>query len=244
MKRQRDRVDGTRDQLGARAGRLQCRGEGVAGRALAVDADRQSGGLAQARHQLRGAVGLQRACRIVQEDPRGAQVRQLARLLHQRTGLTGAARAVDEARLELAARLGDRVCGLPEVRDVVERVVQPEDIDPVRGRGRDEAANEVVVDRTRADEEATAQRQAERGLHARFQRPDALPRALDTAPHGALEAPAAGHLEVGEACAVEDFRDAQLLCRRQPPCQGLLPEEPDGRVGEARHAGSLAPVQR
>src|SRR6059036_2523576 len=78
-------------------------------------------------------LGAARVLLHVQQHPRRAQVRQLARLLHQRTGLTRAARAVDEARLELAAGLGNRVRGLAEVRDVVEWIVQPEDIDPVGG---------------------------------------------------------------------------------------------------------------
>ena len=164
MQRQRDRIDGARDQLGAGSCRLERRRERVAGRALAVDADREVRRLAQARHELACAMRLQRAGRVVQENARRAEVRQLARLLHQGIGLARSARAVDEPRLELAARLGDGVGRLAQVRDVVERVVQPEDVDAVRGGGRDEAADEVVVDRARADEEAAAQRQTERRL--------------------------------------------------------------------------------
>jgi hypothetical protein len=52
--------------------------------------------------------------------------------------------------------------------------VKAEDVDAVRGGGRDEAADEVVVDRTRADEEATAQREAERRLDAALSRISAM----------------------------------------------------------------------
>src|SRR5205814_445206 len=180
-------------------------------RALAVDPDRQLGRFAQTGHELAGPVGLQRPGRVVEQDARRPEARQLARLLHQRIGLIRPSRAVDEAGLELAAGLRHRVSRLTQVRDVVERVVQAEDVDAVRSRRRDETPDEVVVHRTRADEEAAAQREPERRLDARLQRANALPRALDAAADRALEAPAAGHLEVREAGFVENLGNAQLL---------------------------------
>jgi hypothetical protein len=179
----------------------------------------------------------------VEEDARRSEARQLPGLLQQQLRLAGPARAVDESRFELAARLRDRIRSLAQVRDVVERIVQAEDVDAVgRGRG-DEAADEVVVDRTRAHQEAAAQREPERRPHARLQRADSLPRALDPASDGTLEAASARDFEVGEAGLVEDLGDAQLLGRRQAPRERLLPEQPDRRVREAGHAGSLAPVR-
>src|SRR5439155_10724643 len=115
----------------------------------------------------------------------------------------------------LRARVGDRRGGLAQIRDVVERIVETEDVDPVCGGGRDEAADEVVVGRPRADEEAAAQREPERRLRAGLQGADALPRALDPAPDGAVEAASARDLEVREARPVQDLGDAKLVCGRQ-----------------------------
>ena len=83
--------------------------------------------------------------------------------------------------------------------------MQAEDLDAALGRARDEAAGEVAADRARADEEAAAERQRERCLGAGLQRPDALPGALDPAAHGAVEDPAAGDLQVGEARSIEEL---------------------------------------
>src|SRR5712691_6298517 len=101
MQGERDRIYGARNQLGACACRLERCGERVSGGSLAVDADRETGRLAQAGHQLARAMWLQRARGIVEEHACSTEVRQLPRLLHQRVGLAGSARAVDEAGLEL-----------------------------------------------------------------------------------------------------------------------------------------------
>jgi hypothetical protein len=76
-------------------------------------------------------MGLQRSGRVVQENARRAEVRQLARLLHQRIRLA-VRPGCRRARLELAAGRRDRVGRLAQVRDVVERIVQAEDVDAVR----------------------------------------------------------------------------------------------------------------
>jgi hypothetical protein len=83
----------------------------------------------------------------VEEDPCRAQVRKLLRLLDERAGLSGRARAVDETGVELALRLGDRLAGLAKVRDVVERVVETEDADPVFCRRHHEPPDEIDADR-------------------------------------------------------------------------------------------------
>ena len=139
---------------------------------------------------------LQGAGRIVQEHAHRAEIRQLCGLLHEGIGLAGPARAVDEAGLELAAGPRDRVRRLPQVRDVVERVVQAEDVDAVLGGTGDESPDEVVVDRARADEEAPPEREAQGRLHVRPESADPLPRALHAAPDRAVETPAARDLEV------------------------------------------------
>src|SRR5262249_57810425 len=97
----------------AGASRLERRGERVAAGALAVDPDGKLGRLAQPGHELAGSMRLERAGRIVQEDARRAETRQLARLLHQRIGLARAAGAVDEPPLELAAPLHHPLASLP-----------------------------------------------------------------------------------------------------------------------------------
>ena len=178
---------------------------------------------------------LQRSRWVVQQYTRCPEVRQLARLLHQRIRLAGAPRAIDEARLELAACRRDCVRGLTEVRYVVERIVQPEDVDAVRRGGCNEAADEVVVDGARTDEQTPAQSQPERGLQVRLQRTNAFPRALDSTPYCTVEAAAAGDFQVREARAVEDLRDAQLLRGWDAACERLLSEQAHSRVGERRH---------
>ena len=160
---------------------------------------------------------------------------QLPRLLDERVGLTRASRAVHEPRVERAARARDRRARLAEVRDVVERIVEAEDVDPVLGCARDEAADDVAADRPRADEEAAAERDAERRRDAPLDRADALPRALHAAAYRGVEDAAARDLEAREPAPVEDLRHAEHLGRRQLAGERLLREQPDRRVDELGH---------
>src|SRR2546425_1015301 len=80
-----------------------------------------------------------------------------------------------------------RLCRLTEVRHIVERVVEAEHVYAVCGSRGDESPDEVVVDGTRADEEAAPEREAERRLHMRLQGPDPLPGALHAAANGTVE---------------------------------------------------------
>src|SRR6202008_4768716 len=104
-----------------------------------------------------------------------------------------------EAGLEVPVRRDDRLGGLAQVGDVVERVVEPEHVDAVGGGGGHEATGEGGVDGPRADEEAAAERETERRLDARLERADPFPRALDAALDGGVEAAAARDLEIREA---------------------------------------------
>ena len=105
---------------------------------------------------------------------------------------------------------------------------------PLSAARGDEAAHEVDAERPRADEEAAAERERERRLRARLERPDALPRALDAAPDGAVEDAAAGDLEVGEARRVEDLGDSgssghppgRRPAQQAMSCHELAPSEP------------------
>ena len=171
----------------------------------------------------------------MQQHAHRAELGQPLRALDQRVDLARRPGAVDEARLEVALGRDDRLGRLAEVRHVVQRVVQAEDVDAVLGGGRDEPAREVGVDRARADEEAAAEREPERRLRARLQRADPLPRALEAALDRRVEAAAARDLEVREAGAVEDPGELELGGHRHGARERLLPEQADGRVGEGRH---------
>ena len=89
----------------------------------------------------------QRVGRVVDDDAGGAELGQLLRALDERVDLPLAPGAVDEAGVELLARRDDRLTGLEQVRDVVERVVEPEDVDAVLGSARDEPPHDVGRDR-------------------------------------------------------------------------------------------------
>jgi hypothetical protein len=166
----------------------------------------------------------------MEEDAHRAELGQHPRALDQRLDLAGAPGAVDEPGLEVAVGGDDRLRGLAQVGDVVERVVEAEDVDPVLRRRCDEAAREVGVDGTRADEEAATQREPERRLDARLQRADPLPRALDATLDGRVEAPAARDLEVRKAGLVEDLGEPELLRRRHPSRKRLLAEQANSRI--------------
>ena len=196
--RQRDRIDRGRDHVGARARAFDRGGERVATRALRVEADRQRRDLAQLVHELAGPVRLQQRRRVVEEDPRGTQLRQPLRRVDER--LVTAA-AVEQPGLELLARADDRLGGLTQVVDVVQRIVEAEDVDPALGGAGDEPPGEVAADGTRADEKPPAQGERQRRRRSRLQRADALPRALDASPDRVVEDAAARDLEVREARA-------------------------------------------
>ena len=179
----------------------------------------------------------QRVGRVVEDHPRRAELRNLLRPLDESVDLSGAARAVDEADVELLAGPDDRLAGFLQVRDVVQRVVQSEDVDAVLGRAGDEAPHDVLGDGLGADEEAAAQRQAERRRRARIDRANALPRALDGAPDAGVEDAAARDLEVREARPVEDLRDPQDLAGRHLARERLLRQQANRGVDEFRHLG-------
>ena len=183
---------------------------------------------------------LQDGGRVVEQDARGAELRQALRRVDQR--LVPAA-AVEQARLELGAGVDDRLGRLAQVVDVVQRVVQAEDLDAALGGARDEPAREVAADRARADEEPAAQRQRERRRRARLERPDALPGALDAAPDRVVEHAAARDLEVREAGPVEELGEAQQIRRRHQRRQAA-PDESTRIVVSTRRGMALGPYLR
>src|SRR2546423_15153045 len=108
-------------------------------------------------------MGLERPGRVVQDDARGTEVGQLPRVLHELVRLARLARTVDEPGVELAARGLDRLGPLAEVLDVVQRVVQPDDVDPVLGRGSHEAADGPAADPAGALAAAPPERPSDAG---------------------------------------------------------------------------------
>ena len=192
----RHRVDRGRDEVGADARGDDRVDETGARGALDVEADGQPGRLADACDQLLRDVRQEGVGRVVDDDPGGAELRDLLRLLDEQVDLAAPASAVDEAGVERLPRGDDRVARRLEVRDVVERVVKAEDVDAVLGGTANEARDDVGRHGPRADEEAAAKRDPERRRRARIDRPDPLPRALDAAADGRIERAAARHLEM------------------------------------------------
>ena len=239
MERERERVDGARDHVGAGAGGFERVGERGAAGSLAVEPDREPGRLLDAADQLAGLVRLESATRIVDERARRFDLRQLARLLDELVDRALVSGAVDEAGVELLAGRHDRFARLVQVGDVVERVVQAEDVDPVLGGRGDETADEVGADGARADEETAAERQPEWRRRPRLQRPDPLPGALDAAADGRVEDAAARDLEQREAGTIEHLRDPQQLPGRDLPGERLLREQANSRIDKPRHVRSL-----
>ena len=236
MQSERQRVDGGRHKVGAEACRDQRVGEPGSRSALDVEPDRQTARFGQPANELLGHMRRQRARWIVDDDARRAELGQSARLLDESLDAAVAPWAVDETCVELATGGDDRLTGLAQVRDVVQRIVQAEDIDPVRRRRCDEAAHDIGAHRLRADEEAAAQSDPERRRRARVNRTDPLPRALHPAPHGRIEHAAAGDFEARKPCKVEDRGDPQHLAGRHLAGEWLLREQPNRRVHKLRHS--------
>ena len=175
---------------------------------------------------------LELACPIVQKHPRGAQLGEACCRRKERVVLLA---PVEQAAVELATGLADRVGGDPQVVDVVQWIVQPEHIDPARGRTLDEPAHELVRHRPGADEEPAANSKGERRLHARLDCADPLPWALDAPPDAGVEHAAARDLEIGEARLVENLGETEQLRSRHRSGERLLREHADRGVDELRH---------
>ncbi len=235
VQRQRKRIHGRGHEIRPRLDGRERRRETYPRRALDVEPDRKLARLPDPRHELLGLVRDERARRVVHDHAGRTELGELARLLDDRVRLAGAARAVDEARVERAARARDRRARLAEVRHVVQRIVEPEDVDPVLGSAGDETADDVTRHRPRADEEASAERDPERRRHARLDRANPLPRALDPTPNRGIEDAAARDLEAREPGLVESLGHAQDFRRRDAARKRLLRQQSDRRIDQPRH---------
>jgi hypothetical protein len=238
MKRERDRVERARHRCRAGAHGLDRRRERDSTGALAVEADWQAARLPQPLDERAGLRGVERARRVVDQHSGRAELRQALRALEQHLDLAARPGAVHEPDRQLFAGFADRAGRFAQVPQVVERVMDAEDVDAAGSRAGDEAAHDVAGHGTRADEEAAPQRHPERRGAARPERADALPRALDPEPDGAVEAASARDLETREPGVVELPDELVEPGRRDPLGQRLLGEEPDRRVDERRHASA------
>ena len=101
---ERNRVDGARDSVRAGPGGVEGGGEPTPGSALAEDADGQAALRGERRDELVRPRSLECPGRVVEQDARGTEVGELLGLLEHLLRLPAALGAVDEARVELAAR--------------------------------------------------------------------------------------------------------------------------------------------
>ena len=92
VERERDRVDGARDQVRSCPRGVERRREPAPGCALAIEADGQAAAFGERRDELVRPVRLERSGRVVEEDARGTEVGQLLRLLDELLRLAAAAR--------------------------------------------------------------------------------------------------------------------------------------------------------
>ena len=86
MERQRERIDRGRDEVGTGVDRGECGCEADARRALDVETDGKLARPPDSRDELLRGVREERAGRVVHDDPGGAEVGQLARLLDEHVG--------------------------------------------------------------------------------------------------------------------------------------------------------------
>ena len=235
MKRKRNRIERTRDHPCARPGRLERRRQRRAASSLAVQTDGHPARLADALDELACPGRIEGPRRVVDEDARGAELPEVIGPLEQDVRVAPQARAVHEPDSKLFPRCADRLCRLLEIRKVVQRVVDPEDVDAALGRAGHEAGDEISGERTGADEQPPSQRHAERRRAARADGADPLPGALHSPAHRRVEAASARHLEVREAGRVEDLRELEDPRGLHPLRERLLREEPDAGVDEGGH---------
>ena len=144
MDGERDRVDRAGDELCARARRLHRGRERRAGGALAVEADRKPARLAHRSDELPRGSRVERASRIVDENPGRAELAEPLGSLNEEVRLAVRPRAVDEAYRKLLAGGPHRLRSILEVREVVQRIVDPENVDAALRCAPDETPDEVA----------------------------------------------------------------------------------------------------
>ena len=95
------------------------------------------------------------------EHARGAELAQVLCALEEEVGLSRWTGAMDEPNRELLLARVNRLGRFAEIREVVQRVVETEDVDPGIGRALDEPPNEVTREWPLTDEESASKGDAE-----------------------------------------------------------------------------------
>ena len=209
MDGERNRVDGAGNDVRIRPRGLDRGRECRPCRSLAVETNRQSARLADPLDEYARAARIEGAGRVVHQCSRSAELVQAMSALEEDVAFVRRAGAVHEPDCELFPGAANRLGSVHEVLKVVQRVVDPKDVDTALGSAVDEAPNEISRDGPRTDQEASTKRDPERCLTPRLQGSDSLPGAFDPAPHGRVEAAAAGDLEVCEPSTVEDVGELE-----------------------------------
>ncbi len=144
-----------------------------------------------------------------------AQIGSLLCALAELVGAAAGPGIVQETDHNLLAGRLHRLDRADEIRDVVERVVDPKDVDPALRGAPDEPANEVVVERLGADEKPASKRDRKRRLAASGQCANPRPRALDPTVDAGRKAPASGDLETAESQPGRECPPARADARRR-----------------------------
>ena len=227
---ERNRIDGAGNDVRLRSCSLDRGGKRRSCRSLAVETDRQTARLADPPDENARATRIEGAGRVVHQCPRSAELVQVMSALEEDVAFVPRAGAVHEPDCKLFPGAANGLGSVHEVFEVVQRVVDPENVDAALGSAVDEAPNEISRDGPRPDQEPPAKRNPERCLTPRFQSSDSLPGAFDPAAHGRVEAAAAGDLQVREPSTVEDVGELQEAGCLDTAREWLLRKEADRRV--------------
>ena len=213
---ERDRIDGAGEPIGSGASRLE-----VAASAFPAapwqympTGSPLASASAETSSCARGAVSAPDGSWRSTRD--GAEIRQLLRLLDELLGTRRCTGAVDEAGIELPTGGRDRLAGLAQVRDVVQRVVQTEDLDAVLGRAgaRSGGTKSPATGREPTRKRPRSARPS--GVFVRELSARIRSHGLSTPRRTALSnTPTARDLERSEPRAVEDLGELEQLGRSE-----------------------------
>jgi hypothetical protein len=165
-------------------------------------------------HLLR-AIGRQHARHVLDADRVRAELLELLRVLDEAVERVHRTDRVGDGALEVAPALLDGVRGGLDVADVVERIEDTEDVDPVALRGMHEARDDLIAVVAVADQVLSAQQHLQRRLRAvALDGAEPLPRVLVEEAQRGIERGTAPDLERPVAHAVHGGKDRQHVADR------------------------------
>ena len=177
VERDRDRVDRAADRRGPSSRSLE-RGRERTARRRPGRRDRPA--VRSRRGHVRRAHGhglLERSCRVVDDDPRRRRAPRWPWPVRRARRTPRPARDCGRGRWPTSLPAACTASTAShEIRHVVQRVVHPKDVDAALGGARDEPADEVALERARADEEPAAESHAERVSSSERQARGSAPR--------------------------------------------------------------------